>query len=263
MHVHTWDHTDDRPSRLGPKRESLNEAKAAVAAATFGDAAAQWGLLPRMANRAMRLQAPTTLVLDSAHAFSRTQYHLHQELEVAVSRERAWTDLDRTLAIYEDLYRTGRLPFLLVEVRFSPEGHDRTLLGAGAERASAWLCLCCNQSGDVDRYFDEIEAWVASTDARLHLGKWCEKLDHTDLARMHGQRFRRFQQVRATADPDGKFRNRFADRVLGPIGIDESIVETDASDAGTGDESADGEKGVDGERRAQLRRPQGPAPRGR
>ena len=87
----------------------------------------------------------------------------------------------------------------------------------GAGRDSAWLCLCCNQSGDVDDYFADVEHWVAGTDARIHLGKWCEGLDAADLARMHGERFDRFQAVRAEADPDGTFLNPFTRRVLGPV----------------------------------------------
>ena len=217
LHVHTWDRTTDRRSRLGARRESFNEAKAAVAAATVGDAAAHLGKLPATAGVAMRLQNASNLVLHSSQAFSRTQYHLHQELEVAVPRARVWTDLDRTLSIYEDLYRRQRLPFLLVEVRFSPAGHDRSFLGAGADRQSAWLCLCCNQSGQVGRYFDEIEQWVRTADARIHLGKWCESLDAADIAKMHPEHHDRFQAARRRADPEGRFVNPFVERVLGPV----------------------------------------------
>lgn len=217
LHVHTWDHSTKRRSRLGARRESLNEAKAAVAAATVGDAMAHLGRLPKTAPVAMRLQQATDLVLNSHEAFSRSQYHLHQELEVAVPRERVWADLDHTIAIYEQLYRKRSLPFLLVEVRFSPAGHDCSFLGAGVERESAWLCLCCNQSGDVDRYFESVERWIRTTDARVHLGKWFETLDASDVARMHGDRFERFQAVRRKADPDGRFVNPFVERVLGPV----------------------------------------------
>jgi L-gulonolactone oxidase len=216
LHVHTWDRTDDRRSILGARRESFNEAKAAVAAATFGDAMAHWGRLPKTATAAMRLQKATSLVLDSHDAFSRSQYHLHQELEIAVPRDRVWVEIDRAIESYERLYRDSPLPFLLVEVRFTPAGHDRSLLGAGTDRATAWLCLCCNQSGDVHRYFDAVEDLVRHGDARIHLGKWCETLDVADIARMHGERFDRFQAVRRRADPDGKFVNPFVERLIGP-----------------------------------------------
>ncbi|MFC5381669.1 FAD-binding protein [Aquipuribacter nitratireducens] len=215
VHVHTWTRTERPRSFLGAFRESLNEAKAAVAAATLGDATAHWGLLPRTATPTMRLQKPSTLALHSHEAFSRSQYHLHQELEVAVPRERVWEDLAHLLDLYERRYAGQRLPFLLVEVRFTPAGHDASLLGAAVERDSAWLCLCANQSGAVGDYFADVEEWVRTSDARVHLGKWCEGLDAADVARMHGERFARFQEVRRRLDPDGRFTNGFVRRVLG------------------------------------------------
>lgn len=218
LHVHTWTHTDEPRSAYGDVRESLNEAKAAIAAATLGDATAHWGLLPRTAPATMRLQRANRLVLHSHEAFSRSQYHLHQELEVAVPRERVWTDLQELLELYERRYRRQRLPFLLVEVRFSPPDHDTSFLGAGVERDTAWLCLCCNQSGAVGDYFADVEEWLRDSDARVHLGKWCEDLDADDVRRMHGDRFDRFQVVRRRLDPDGRFCNPFVDRVLGPVG---------------------------------------------
>ena len=216
LHVHTWDATDEPLSTMGDRREAANEAKAAITAATIGDASAHWGLLPRTAGVAMRLQKGSDLVLESHRAFSRSQYHLHQELEVAVPRARVWDDLDHTLELYRTRYRGQRLPFLLVEVRFSPGGH-RTLLGAGTAGESAWLCLCCNQSGAVGDYFTDVEDWARGTDARFHLGKWCETLTVDDVARMHGDRFERFQAVRAAADPRGVFTNPFVERLLGPV----------------------------------------------
>ncbi len=216
LHVHTWDQTTEPLSRFGDRREAANETKAAIAAAIIGDASAHWGLLPRTATLAMKLQKGTSLVLASFRAFSRSQYHLHQELEVAVPLARVWDDLDATLELYRTRYGHERLPFLLVEVRFSPGGH-RTLLGAGTEGPSAWLCLCCNQSGAVGTYFDDVEDWVRRSGARVHLGKWCELLDINDIAAMHGERFERFQQVRSATDPTGTFLNPFTRRLLGPV----------------------------------------------
>ena len=217
LHVHTWTRTDDRRSRLGPFRESLNEAKAAVSASALGDAMAHTRLLPRLASKVMRLQRPSKLVLHSHDAFSRSQYHLHQELEIAVPRDRVWADLRALVQLYEGRYADQRLPFLLVEVRFSPAPHETSFLGAGVGRDTAWLCLCCNQSGAVGDYFADVEEWVRDNDARVHLGKWCEGLDADDLRRMHGDRFDRFRAVRRELDPDGKFANDFTDRLLGPV----------------------------------------------
>ena len=46
VHVHIWDRTEAPRSPLGAHREAVNEAKAAVVAATFGDATAHLGKLP-------------------------------------------------------------------------------------------------------------------------------------------------------------------------------------------------------------------------
>jgi FAD/FMN-containing dehydrogenase len=218
VHVHTWTRTDERRSRLGAFRESVNEAKAALGAAVVGDALAHWGLLPRLASGVMRLQRPARLVLDSHEAFSRSQYHLHQELEVAVPRDRVWTDLRELIDLYERRSRSQRLPFLLVEVRFTPAPHDTSFLGPGVGRDTAWICLCLNQSGDVGAYFEDVEEWMRRNDARVHLGKWCEDLDADDLRHMHGDRFERFQAVRRRLDPEATFANPYVDRVLGAIG---------------------------------------------
>lgn len=223
VHVHTWNPTDDPPSFGGRIREALNEAKAAISAAVVGDAAAHLGVLPWTAPVAMRLQTPIDLVHRSHEAFNRTQYHLHQELELAVPRDAVWDCLEDVIELYEDLYRSGRfrhrrrLPFLLVEVRFSPAWHDATLLGAGVDRETAWLCLCCNQSGAVGRYLAAVEDWVRGKDARVHLGKWCESFDVNDIARMHGERFWTFRRLQSEADPGGKFVNPFIERLFAPI----------------------------------------------
>ena len=223
VHVHTWDRTDEAPTSGGRLREALNEAKAVVAAAVVGDAAAHLGVLSFTAPIAMRLQTPIDLIHRAHEAFNRTQYHLHQELELAVPKERVWDDLAELVGLYERMYRSGRfrtgrrLPFLLIEVRFSPAGHDRTLLGAGVDRETAWLCLCCNQSGAVGRYFGAVENWARHNDARFHLGKWCESLDVNDVARMHGERFLRFRRIQADADPESRFVNPFIERLFAPI----------------------------------------------
>ncbi|MDH3299597.1 MAG: FAD-binding protein [Acidimicrobiia bacterium] len=223
VHAHTWDRTDNPPTFGGRIREALNEAKAVVAAAVVGDAAAHLGVLPWTAPVAMRLQTPIALVHRAHEAFNRTQYHLHQELELAVPREQVWDRLRELIDLYEALYRSGRfrsgrrLPFLLIEVRFSPAGHDTTLLGAGVDRETAWLCLCCNQSGAVGRYFAAVEDWARGNEARVHLGKWCESFDVNDVARMHGERFRRFRRLQAEADPNGIFVNPFVERLFAPV----------------------------------------------
>lgn len=218
LHVHTWDRTSAPRSPLGRQREALAEGVAAVSAAVGGDFLAHTGRLPDSASTGLRLQPAGNLVLRSHEAFSRSQYHLHQELELALPAERVWVSADALLRLYEEMYRQAPLPFLLLELRFTPAAHDCSLLGAGTGRATAWLNLCVNQSGRVVDFFDAVESWVRTGQgARCHLGKWNETITHADLARMHGSRMHRFQEVRAEADPRGKFTNLFVERLLGPV----------------------------------------------
>jgi L-gulonolactone oxidase len=216
MHLHTWTLTDERPRRLNPFLETAHHAVAALSAAWLGDWFAHGKRSPQKSDPILGLQPGSNLVLPSPNAFNRTLYHLHQELEFALPAGEVWPALDRCFDIYEELYPDHDLPFLLVEVRFTPAGHVATLLGPGAERDSAWLCLCLNQSGDVGAYFDRIEAWLRTTSYRPHLGKWAESFDAAELARLHGDRYELFCQVRDRHDPERRFANPFTDRVLGP-----------------------------------------------
>jgi FAD/FMN-containing dehydrogenase len=218
LHVHTWDRTSAPRSPLGWQREAVDEAVSAVSAAVAGDFLAHTGRLPEHASTGLRLQSANNLVLRSHEAFSRSQYHLHQELEIAVPADRVWECADELLTMYEAMYEHRPLPFLLLELRFTPDGHDCSFLGGGTGRATAWLNLCVNQSGAVGDFYDAVEDWVRRTpEARCHLGKWCETIDAGDLARMHGARFDRFRKVRAAADPAGRFANPFTERLLGAI----------------------------------------------
>jgi hypothetical protein len=112
------------------------------------------------------------------------------------------------------MYSLG-LPYALFEVRFTPEGHDRTLIGAGRERRSAWIDLVCNDSGGFEEYYAEAEELVKEIGARPHLGKFCEGFGEEDLARLHGDRFARFLELADEHDPGRKFANDFTRRLFG------------------------------------------------
>jgi hypothetical protein len=91
-------------------------------------------------------------VLESDCAYNRTIYHLHQELEFTVPYEATFDVCDRLVKLYEDLYSSG-LPYTLFEVRFTPAGHDRTLIGPGRERHSTWIDIVCNDSDGFEAYY--------------------------------------------------------------------------------------------------------------
>ena len=216
--LNTWNRTERPPTVAGPLREWLSISWDAFLSAWFGNLLAYSGQL-RHARRWSRLayfvRRGTNLVLDSHQAFNRTIYHLHQELEFTVPYEDTVEVSRRLLSLYEELYATG-LPYTILEVRFTPAGHERSLLGAGRTRNSAWMDLISNDSDGFAAYYAAVEELVRELGGRPHLGKYCESLGADDLRRLYGEDFDRFRAVMAERDPEGKFGNDFTRRLFGP-----------------------------------------------
>jgi hypothetical protein len=175
------------------------------------------GLLERLSNWAYGLKQGTDLVLESNRAYNRTIYHLHQELEFTVPFDDTWAICDRFLLEFEAMYRENPrcLPYTLLEVRFTPGGHDRTLIGAGRERRSVWIDLICNDSRGFERYYERAESIISEIGARPHLGKYCQTLNAEHMRRVHGEPFSKFLELVEQHDPQRKFANQFTERVFG------------------------------------------------
>jgi hypothetical protein len=153
--VNTWNRTDQPHSPNADIREFCNISLDALLAAWVGNLLAYAKLLPlsRYWSRLSYLvRRGSNLVLESDSAYNRTIYHLHQELEFTVPYEATFDMCDRLVKLYEDLYPSG-LPYTLFEVRFTPAGHDRTLIGAGRERHSTWIDSVCNDSDGFEAYY--------------------------------------------------------------------------------------------------------------
>jgi hypothetical protein len=73
-------------------------------------------------------------------------------LEFTVPYEATFGVCDRLIKLYEQLYSSG-LPYTLFEVRFTPAGHDRTLIGASRDRRSTWIDIVCNDSDGFQAYY--------------------------------------------------------------------------------------------------------------
>ncbi len=213
--INTWNRTNKRLSFLADLREFVNISIDAFMAAWVGNLAAYAGWLRAFSSLAYGARFGSHLVLDSHRAFNRTIYHLHQELEFTVPFEDTFEACGRFIRLYEEMYRSGKLPYALFEVRFTPEGHDRTLIGAGRDRRSTWIDLVLNDARGFERYYAAAEKVVGEIGARPHLGKFCERLDRKDLARLHGDAFARFIELVREHDPDGKFANPFTRRLFG------------------------------------------------
>jgi hypothetical protein len=213
--VNTWDRVDRKRSTLGNAREFLSISLDALLAAWLGNLLSYARLLPKLGSRVYIKKRGTDLVLESNAAFNRTIYHLHEELEFTVPFEQTFAASRQFIDLYERMYRRRALPYTVVEVRFTPEGHDRTLIGAGRERRSTWIDLVCTDSDGFEGYYAAAIELVKEIGARPHLGKFCDGLSKADLARVHGASLSKFLELVETHDPDGKFANAFTERLLG------------------------------------------------
>ncbi len=211
--VSTWNWVEDPKSTFGPLREWLAISFDALVSAWFGNFMAYMGLLDTWSSWAYGLKRGTNLVLESHRAFNRTIYHLHQELEFTVPFEKTWVECERFLKLYEKMYSRA-LPYTLLEVRFTPEGHNYTFLGAGRERRSTWIDLICNDSSGFEAYYTAAEAEIKAIGGRPHLGKYCASFTKRDLQNVHGSNLDAFLAVRAAHDPQGKFSNEFTKRLF-------------------------------------------------
>ena len=211
--INTWNRTSRDQSFLGTLREFLSISMDALLAAWFGNLIAYAGLLPALSSLTHSIKKGTHLVLESSEAFNRTIYHLHQELEFTVHFEDTFDACRRFIELYEKMYTQG-LPYTIIEVRFTPAGHDRTLIGAGRERRSTWIDLVCNDSAGFEKYYAAAESDIKRNGMRPHLGKYCENIDRIDLERMHREYFVKFQQLIEQHDPEGKFANELTRRLF-------------------------------------------------
>jgi len=211
--VSLWNRTTAPKSFLGPLREWIAISFDALTSAWFGNFMAYTGLLDTWSNWAYGLKQGTNLVLESNRAFNRTIYHLHQELEFTVPYADTWPECEKFLQLYESMY-TSDLPYTLLEVRFTPAGHDCTLIGAGRDRRSTWIDLICNDSLGFETYYAAGEAEIKNIGARPHLGKFCATLAKSDMHNIHGVHFDQFLQLMAQHDPQDKFANDFTRRMF-------------------------------------------------
>jgi FAD/FMN-containing dehydrogenase len=224
--VNTWNRVNKRRTLLGDVREFVRISVDALGAAWVGNFLAWSGLLRWLSPLVYGVERGSNLVMESNKAFNRTIYHLHQELEFTVPFEDAFGVCRRFIELYEEMYSSG-LPYTIFEVRFTPEGHARTLIGAGRDRRCAWIDLVCNDSRGFERYYAAAEALIKEIGARPHLGKYCEGFGEADMAKLHGDNFARFLNLVEKHDPDRKFANGFTRRLFGvgtrPAGSREEV----------------------------------------
>ncbi len=211
--INTWNRTQRPKTTLGPLRELATTSIDALIQAWLGDPLAYSRLLPTVSSFIYRIKHNTDYVLESHEAFNRTIYYVHQELEFAVPYEETFQVYRRFANLYEELYPAG-LPYALFEVRFTPAGHDRTLIGAGRQRRSTWIDIITSSHG-FEKLYEAAGELMKQIDARPHLGKHCNSINSFDFGRLYGEHFARFRQLAEEHDPEHKFVNQFTQQLFG------------------------------------------------
>lgn len=213
--ISSWNRTTKPKSFLGPLREFIAISVDALLAAWFGNLMAYTGTLKQLSSFTHGLKRGTDLVMESNKAFNRTIYHLHQELEFTVPYEDTWEMCKRFVGLYEYMYLQKPLPYPLFEVRFTPAGHERTLIGAGRGRRSTWIDLVIDDSHGFEEYYAAAEEMMKEVGARPHLGKFCQAHTQQDMQKLHSTYFTKFLGIRNQQDPQRKFTNVFTRRLFG------------------------------------------------
>ncbi len=211
--INMWNSTTKKKSFLGPLREFLAISMDALLSAWFGGLMAYTGLLKKLSNLAYAFKRGTDLVMESDEAFSRTIYHLHEELEFTVPFEQTKELCQHFVRLYEELYSSA-LPYALFEIRFTPMGHERALIGPGRERRCTWIDLVINDSHGFETYYAAVEESMKQIEARPHPGKHCLSFHKEDMARLQGDHFTKYLQLVDQHDPNGKFSNVFTRRLF-------------------------------------------------
>lgn len=214
--INKWNRTTQNHSFWGDFREFINISLDAFTSAWIGNLMAYTGTLKKFSNFAYLFKKKTDLVLESDKAFTRSIYHLHQEFEFTVPFEDAIAMCRHFRDLFENMYLADpkELPYTLLEVRFTPEGHTRTLVGAGQQRRCCWIDLICNDSHGFEKYYAAAEEVIKNIGGRPHLGKFGLTFNKKYMADLYGENFEKFLELMNTHDLENKFANPLTKRLF-------------------------------------------------
>jgi L-gulonolactone oxidase len=132
------------------------------------------------------------------------------EMEYGIPRRHAAEAIPRVLEAAERADPPVGFP---IEVRFV--AGDDAWLSPAHDRDTCYIAVHQYQGMAWENYFRSVEQILTSYGGRPHWGK-----RHFQTAETLAERYPHwedFRRVRARLDPDGRFRNQYLDRVLGPI----------------------------------------------
>jgi L-gulono-1,4-lactone dehydrogenase len=149
---------------------------------------------------------------DASHrVFSTRRLVRFTEMEYAIPREHGPQALRRVLDMIDR--RGYAVPF---PIEFRVVAGDDAYLSTAYERETVYIAVHMYRGMVWEPYFRAVEAIMDDYHGRPHWGK-----RHFQKAATLAPRYPewdRFQAVRARLDPEGRFQNEYANRVLGPVG---------------------------------------------
>ena len=164
-------------------------------------------LIPHLA-KALTATGRTEFVDQSYKVFATTRLVKFYEMEYSIERAACAEALNRV----RDLVRSEKLLLNFpVEVRFTAP--DDIPLSTGTGRDSAYIAVHVFQKMEYERYFHGVEAIMNDYGGRPHWGKL-----HWQTAESLAPRYPQwdaFAAARDRVDPEGRFTNDYARRVLG------------------------------------------------
>jgi len=179
----------------------------------FGAICAAGKLMPRRIpqfNRTVASQLGKVHVVDrSDRIFASPRLVRFVEMEYAIPRQHA---REAITAVRDMIERRGFTISFPVEVRFVAP--DDAFLSPAGGRDTCYIAVHVYRGMEFEPYFRAVEEIMNGFGGRPHWGKM-----HFQTAATLAPRYPewgRYQSVRARIDPEGRFRNAYTDRVLGP-----------------------------------------------
>jgi L-gulono-1,4-lactone dehydrogenase len=167
--------------------------------------------IPRLAGFAARQFSRTEKTDRSYRVFASERRVRFTEMEYAIPRQHGPEAVRRVLS----LVRERRLP-IGFPIEFRVVAADDALLSPAHERQTAYVAVHQYQGSAWEPYFRAVEQIMSDYDGRPHWGK--RHFQSAESLQRLYPRWGDFRKVRGRLDPEGRFRNAYTDRVLGPVG---------------------------------------------
>ena len=202
--------TPDEPEPMAPAAEWLQDVVLENAVLELFSRAGRAlpAAVPSLNRTIARLLQPSERVDRSYRIYANPRKVRFTEMEYAVPRAAGREALERVLAMIE----RRRLPISFpLEFRFVAA--DDAYLSPSNGRATAYIAVHVYRGMEHETYFRAVESIMREYDGRPHWGKRHYRTA-ADLAPAYPD-WDRFAEARERLDPNRRFRNDYADRVLG------------------------------------------------